>query len=207
MDITSLFKLSSGLFIISSTDSTKQNGCVINTVLQATANIPRIIAIVNKDNLTNKLIKKSGRFCVNVLDKSVSMDVISHFGFKSGKDCEKYDGTFKAMPDAHGVPYLIDFSCAMYSCRVINATDADTHDIFLAEVEDCFVTSENEPLTYEYYHKVLKGTAPKNAPTYIAPTGNGYKCSVCGYVHTDETLPADFVCPICKQPASVFEKI
>ncbi len=207
MDITSLFKLSSGLFIISSTDGTKQNGCVINTVLQATANIPRIIAIVNKDNLTNEIIKKSGRFCVNVLDKSTTMDLIANFGFKSGKDCEKYDGTFAAKADDFGVPYVGDYSCAVYSCRVINTTDADTHDIFLAELEDGFITSENEPLTYEYYHKVLKGTAPKNAPTYVPPVGNGYKCSVCGYVHKETTLPEDFICPICKQPASVFEKI
>ncbi len=207
MDITSLFKLSSGLFVISAKNNNKINGCIINTVLQATAEIPRVIAIINKDNYTNSMIRESMAFCVSVLDESVTMDTIRRFGFSSGRDREKFDSTFPAKKNERGIPYLTEGACAIYSCDVVSVTDADTHDIFLAEVKDAFSASDTHPLTYEYYHKELKGRVPKNASTYVPPADEGYVCSVCGYVEKSLVLPAGFTCPVCKQPASVFSKV
>ncbi len=207
MDNKSLFKLSSGLFVISAKEGDKENGCIINTVLQATANVPRIIAIVNKDNYTNRMINKSGRFCVNVLDTSAIMELIAHFGFQSGKDCNKYDGKFPKKYDDFGVPYVDGYSCAVYSCKVQSVTDADTHEIFLATLDDGIVTSDTDPLTYDYYHKVLKGTAPKNASAYVPPTGKGFRCTICGHVENTDSIPADFICPICGRAATAFVPI
>ena len=212
MDNTAIFKLSYGLFVIGTSFEGKDNGCVVNTVMQVTSQPMQVSTVVAKTNLTHDMILKSGKYTVSVFNKDVPADIIGVFGFKSGRDTDKYsDVAFKR--DVNGIPYLTEGMNAYLSCEVKESHDLGTHTMFIAEVVDAESFNDSDSMTYAYYRKFRKGTAPKAAPTYSeakdAPKAEGisYKCSVCGYVHNSAVLPDDFKCPLCQQPASVFVKI
>ncbi|MEG0367674.1 MAG: flavin reductase [Coprobacillus sp.] len=207
MDTKAFFKLSYGLYVVTSKSNGNNSGCVINTMTQVTVDPTQICVNLNKDNYTTQLIQESGVFNVSVLLEEVSMDVIRNFGFQSGKDVNKFENV-SWDKDKNDVPYLTQDSAAMFSCRVKQVMDAGTHLMFLAEVEDAKVLSDNEVLTYSAYHTKKNGTTPKSAPSYIEETEKqGWRCDVCGFIYEGDTLPEGYICPICKVDASHFHKI
>ena len=164
---------------------------------------------INKDNYTNKCIADCGHFAISVLAENSNPAIIGTFGFRSGKDCNKFDSVPYAVKDT--LPVVSD-SCAYIACRVIDTMDSPTHTVFLGEVIGADVTSANPPMTYAYYHSVVKGKTAKNAPTYIAEEveKGKYVCSVCGHEYSGnipfEELPDSWTCPVCGQPKAVFKK-
>ena len=183
---------------------------------------PATVAIsVNHDNYTNGCIAQSGLFSFSILAEDSDPGLIGGFGFRSGKDVNKFDGVDHEM--VAGVPVVKD-SCGYVVCRVIDTMETATHTVFLGEVIDGKVyDSSRKPMTYAYYHQVVKGKSPKNAPTYLPeedvasevvedkvedvkePTR--WKCQICGYEHEGEELPDDFKCPWCGQPSTAFHKV
>ena len=207
MNKKALHKLSSGLFLLSTKNGAQTNGCIINTVMQISSEPVLLTAAVSKNNLTHDLLLKSKICAVSVLSENISMDTICRFGFQSGRDTDK----FAAFPHnlvQNGAPYIMQNISAYFAGTVVNTVDAGTHTLFIIEVTEMDTLTEETPLTYAYYQSVKKGTSPKNAPTYQAETAQkGYRCSICGYIAEVEELPADFVCPVCKQPREVFVKL
>ncbi len=165
MNEKALYKITYGLYVVSAEAEGKSSGCVVNTLQQVTSKPVRLSVAVNKDNLTCELTRKAGRFAAVALDQRANLAFIGRFGFRSGRDLEKYEGASTAK-DAAGMPYCWENACARYSCRVIDTVDLGTHMLFVGEAEEMEVLSENEPLTYGYYRTVIKGGTPKNAPSY-----------------------------------------
>lgn len=205
--------ISYGLYVLSSWDNTRPTGCTINSVMQITSEPATIAISVNHNNFTNSCIDKSGKFAISVLSVNSDPSIIGTFGFKSGKDVNKFESV--KYDNIQGMPVLKD-CCAYIICEVINKMETDTHTVFLGKVVDADILSDGEPMTYAYYHKVIKGKSPQNAPTYIANEGKEnmnkgkYVCSVCGYVYDGEipfeNLPDDYKCPVCGAPKSAFVK-
>jgi len=167
MDLNSFFKITYGLYIITAKSGDKLNGMTATTVCQVTAEPVRLMIGINKESLTHEIIQKTGFFGINALKKDTTFNFIGGFGFKSGRDTDKFKG-LKYEPGITGVPLLPDYSVAVFEGKVIDTMDAGTHTVFLAEALSGEITSEDEPLTYDYYHRVIKGKSPKNAPTSVA---------------------------------------
>lgn len=203
MDNKALFKLSYGVFVLSSKSGDKVNACVTNTCIQAANDPIRIAISVLNTNLTCDYIKDSGVFSVSVLDKTCIFDTIKHFGMQSGRDVNKFEGV-KLPLDLNGVPYLPWSTNSVLSAKVTESIDLGTHTLFIAEVEDMKVLSDNEPLTYADYHKDIK---PKPQKIDEKKKIVGWKCKICGFVYEGEKLPEDFVCPLCGHSADDFEPI
>lgn len=208
MDDKALYKLSYGLYVISSTFDGKDAGCVVNSLHQITASPVQVAVAINKNNFTTSIVEKANHFHVAVLTQGVAMETIGDFGFHSSKDYDKFSGK-ECQRDAFGIPYITEHVAASISCRVVQTLDVGTHILFVGEVEDAQQVCQEEVMTYAYYQQVKKGTTPKNASTYHAVKEKkvGWRCTICGYIYEGDPLPADFVCPICNAPASVFEKI
>ena len=199
MNKEGLKKLSYGIYII----NTKNSGCIVNTLTQVTND--KVIIAINKENYTNKMLKKNKIFNATVLTVNTEMKIIQTFGFTSSKENDKYKN-FQIEKDTNNIPYIKENMAALIECEVINEIDLDTHTVFIAKILNTKKLSDEEVMTYDYYHKVKNGITPPKAPTYEKPK-KGYRCKICGYVYEGETLPEDFVCPICGAPATAFEKI
>ena len=207
MDSIAFRKLSYGLYIVTSAFEGKDAGCVVNTLSQVTSSPAKVSVAINKNNFTEKIIEKSGIFTAVVLSQETSMDTIGIFGFQSSENNNKFESVSFEI-DENKIKYPTDKICAKFSCKVLNQVDLGTHVMFIGEVIDAEVISNEEPMTYSYYHQVKNGTTPKNAPSYQEEAKKtGYRCTVCGYIYEGEPLPDDFICPICKQPASKFVKL
>ena len=213
MDKKVLRNLSYGVYVVTSKDKDRNIGCVANSIMQVTSN-PSVIAVsINHDNYTNKVIKENKNFGVSILKETSDPKIIGTFGFKSSKDTDKFDGiNFKEISD---IPVL-ENTCGYMVCKVIDTMETSTHTIFLGEVLEADDYSNENPMTYKYYHEQLKGSSPKNAPTYeekqdIEQKNNQktkkWKCKICGYVHEADELPEDFTCPICGVGKENFELI
>lgn len=200
MNTSAMFKISYGLYILTANDGEKDNGCVINTLAQVTGNPNRVSITVNKANYTHDMILKTGVFNVSVLSESAPFKLFEHFGFKSGRDTQKFFKNPNEARSENGVLYIPDCTNAFVSGKVVETLDLGTHTMFIADVTDCEVLSDEPSMTYAYYHANVK---PKPQKT----EKKGYRCKICGYVYEGEELPEDFICPICKHPASDFEKI
>lgn len=204
--------LSYGVYIISTLDGERATGCVANSVMQITSSPATIAVSMNHDNYTNSCIKKSGKFAISILTEQSDSELIGRFGFQSGKEVNKFDGIESLKIEDISV---IPDACGYIVCKVIDQMETETHTVFLGEVLDADVLKNEEPMTYAYYHKVVKGKSPKNAPTYIPEEKEEkaeeekWVCGICGYVYNGETpfeeLGEDFKCPICKQPKDVFK--
>lgn len=206
MDNKAFFKMSYGLYLISSKAGEKAGGCVVNTMIQATSVPQQITVTINKENYTTSLIQESGYFTGVALAQSASMELIGAFGFQSSKDTDKF-AAFDTKTDVNGIPYVTEQIVARFSCKVKDSMDVGTHIIFLAEVVDAEVVDASEPMTYAYYHTVKNGVTPPKASSFIAAEKKGYRCKICGYVLESDTIPEDFVCPICKQGKDQLELI
>lgn len=213
MDITVLFNLSYGLYVIGARDDHNTPvGCIVNTVFQITNEPNRVAVSVNYDNYTASCIQNLNEFTVSILTEQTDPAVIGTFGFHSSRDVDKYANTSYQLID-NNLPVLTEHTAGWLRCKVENKVDVGTHILFIAEVIETGQGSGETPMTYDYYHKVIKGTAPKTAPTYRAPQtapvdSETWVCGVCGYEYTGDfaALPEDWVCPICKKPKSVFHK-
>lgn len=200
-----MYKLSYGLFMLTTTDGQKQNGCIVNTVSMLTDNPKRIVVFVNKSNYSEELLKKTGIFNVSVLTESAPFDIFKQFGFQSGRDTDKFSGGRYATSE-NGLYYLPEYCNAVLSAKVLDCYDYDTHTLFVAEVTEAKKLNDEKSATYEYYQSNIK---PKpQVPKTEEKSGKGkWVCKICGYVHEGEELPADFVCPWCKHPAEDFERV
>lgn len=205
-----------GLYVITSTDQGRNVGCIANSIMQITSSPATVALSLNHDNYTNPCIAGSKKFAVSILSEESDPGIITTFGFQSSKTVDKFEKTDYCT--RNDLP-IIQNTNGYLICEVIDTMETDTHTVFLAKVVDGDVLSDLPSMSYAYYHKVVKGKSPKNAPTYlpeddtgtVAPTASGkWTCSVCGYVYDGdipfEELPDDFVCPVCKMPKSKFEK-
>ena len=158
-------KLSYGVYIVTTwADGGKPTGCTANSAMQVTAEPATIAVSINHDNFTNECIKSSGRFAINILGENSKPSTIGNFGFKSARDGDK----FEAQPEIKDFLPIVDDAIAYVTCKVIDTMESPTHTVFLGEVIGAEILDEkDEPMTYAYYHKVIKGKSPKNAPTYI----------------------------------------
>lgn len=227
MDLTTLFRLSYGMYIISAKNGERFNGQTANTVFQISSEPPTVAVSINKQNLTHEFIQAGQSFTVSILAKDAPLDLIGRFGFKSGRDLDKFAGLEYKLSPA-GIPYLTKNTLAYLEARVIQATDVKTHTMFIGELTDAALISEGEPMTYAYYHEIKRGTTPKTAPTFNpapakpAPAADKYECTICGYVYDPsqgdlenniapgtafEDLPADWVCPVCGASKDEFQKV
>ena len=204
--------ISYGMYLVT-TKNNKNNGCIINTLTQITSENPIISISINKNNYTNKEIKESKKFAVSIISTYTDNNIITNFGYKSGNDCDKFENI--EYQEINDIPVITKNMTAYLICDVINVIDCETHDIFLARVKETKSLNDLEPMTYKYYHEVRKGTSPKNAPTFIDEVKeDAYRCPICGYIYDNnkenikfEDLSDDWVCPLCKAPKKVFEKI
>lgn len=212
-----LFSLSYGMYAIGVKDENRASACIVNTVFQVTNSPNRVALSMNHDNYSNECIQKNGIFTVSVLSEDTSGAVIGALGFTSGRNTDKLVNIRHKIL-AEGVPVIKENICCWFLCRVVNKVETPTHTIYIAEITAGSDESKGVPMTYDYYHKVVKGKAPKNAPTYQAQqpaednnSGESWICTVCGYVYSDpdvsfEELPDDWVCPICGMPKSAFKR-
>ena len=228
MDRAALGKITSGIYIVSSTKDGKFNGQISNSLFRVTAKPLTVALCVNKENLTYEYIKASGAFSISILAANTPMAFIGLFGFKSGRDVDKF-AQVGHITSAAGVPIVTDHGIAWLEGRVRQELDCGTHVLFVGELVDFDKLADGPPLTYDYYSTVMKGKSPKTAPTYSPPedvpsvTGAGarHTCTICGYVYDPavgdpehgikpgtsfEDLPADWTCPICGADKSRFEK-
>lgn len=200
MNKKAFFNVESGLYVLTAKSGEKDNGCVINTFMQLSNSSKPLVAVsVNKANYTCELISQSGVFAVNVLTESTPFRLIEHFGFKSGRDTQKFFKNENEKRAQNGCLYLPQFTNAYFACRVKETIDCGDHLLFIAETEEAEVLSAENSLSYDYYHKNIK---PKPQPE-----AKGWRCKICGYVYDGEKLPEDFICPLCKHGAEDFEKI
>ncbi|WP_124101093.1 flavin reductase [Ruminococcus sp. Marseille-P6503] len=198
MDITAMFKISYGLYVLTARNGGFANGCIINTLSQVTSNPNRVCITVNKSNYTNYMIRQSGEFNVSVIDESADFSLFRHFGFASGRWENKFY-RFTSIRAENNIPYVAENTCAYFCCKVVQTVELGTHTMFIADVTDCRVLSDRPPMTYSYYHAAVK---PK--PAVKKDDGKErWVCNICGYIY-EGRLPADFVCPVCKHGAEDF---
>lgn len=203
MDKKAMYKLSYGLFVLTSAFEGRESGCIINTGIQVTSEPNRISIAVNQGNFTKELVEKSGKFNLSVLSEAASFETFRHFGFQSGRDVDKFAAYSDCKRSANGLPYITAGTNAYLSATVEQTVDLGTHTLFIATVDDMDVLSSDPSATYAYYQSQIKPKQPQKSTA----GKNAWRCTVCGYIYEGEELPADFTCPLCKHPASDFEKI
>lgn len=234
MDLTTLHKISYGMFIVSSIKDNKLNGQIANTVMQVTAEPPQIAVCINKQNLTHEYISASKVFTISILTEQADMPFIGKFGFKSGRNIDKFKDTNYKI-GLSKAPIVLDFTLGYLECELVSSLDCGTHTMFIGKIIDAQLLNDNSPMTYAYYHLIKKGKSPKTAPTYIASEKVGeikkekeekkmdkYRCTVCDYIYDPtqgdpdsgikpgtpfESLPDDWICPVCGADKSQFEKV
>lgn len=205
MDKKAMNKLSYGLFVLSSKLGDKDNACIINTVGQVTSEPNRISIAVNKANYTHDMIMESKLFTVSVISEQADFELFKRFGFQTGREVDKFAGFSDCATAPNGLKYITKGTNAYISAWVEQTIDLGTHTLFIAQVTDMQVLGSAPSATYSYYHSNIK---PK--PQEVGKTPDGqtvWRCTICGYEYVGEELPDDFVCPLCKHPASDFEKV
>lgn len=231
MNKGAFYKLSYGLYVITSGVEGKFNGQIANTVFQVTSEPSTVAVSINKQNYTHECIQSSRRFAVSILGEETPMTMIGQFGFKCGRDIDKFSG-IEVRQGKTGIPIVTSHAVAFIEAEVMSEMDCGTHTIFLGQVVECdIIDGTAEPMTYAYYHKVKGGKSPKTAPTYQkeappqsaskAEKASRYTCTVCGYLYDPEKgdpegkikpgtrfedLPAEWVCPVCGAPKDKFIK-
>ena len=208
--------LSYGMYAIGVKGENRVSACIANTVSQV-ANTPNIISLsMNHNNYSCECIKKNGLFTVSVLSEDTSGAVIGALGFNSGRDTDKLKNINHRIL-AEGVPVVKENICCWFLCRVVDIVETRTHTVFLAEVLAGSESIKGKPMTYDFYHRVIKGRAPKNAPTYQEQQpkkendAESWICTICGYIYCDpfvpfEELPDDWICPVCGAPKTAFRR-
>lgn len=237
MDLKVLYNISYGIYIVSSKKKDRKNGQIANTVFQTTSEPATIAVCINKKNLTHEFIAESKVFAVSVLEQETDMKFIGRFGFKSGRDEDKFQGINYKI-GITGSPIIMENTLAYMEAEVVTEIDVGTHTLFVGKILEAENIKKGKPLTYDYYHQIKKGISPKNAPTYIPEEKKSgkeinkerkesekmakFKCTVCGYIYEPEKgdpesginpgtsfedLPDDWVCPVCGAGKEDFEEV
>lgn len=205
MDSNALFKLSYGLFIITANQNGRDNGCITNTVTQVALNPDMISFTISKDNFTHDMMLKSKKFTISVLTTAADFQMYKHFGFQSGRDVDKFKDFKEIKRLSNGTLCITKGTNAYISGEVIQTVDTGSHTLFISNISEMEVLNNEPSVTYEYYRENIK---PKPVDTGKKENGQTvWRCTVCGYEYVGEELPEDFVCPLCKHPASDFEKV
>ena len=202
MNNNAMYKLSYGLFVITTNENGFDNGCIINTAQQVTTEQNRISVTLNKNGKTHNMIKNTGAFNISTISEDAYFELFKHFGFQSGENCNKFEGFEAAERSENGIFYLTAGVNSYISAKVIQEIDLGTHTMFIAEVTDADVISAIPSATYAYYHSNIKPKPQKKESEKTV-----WRCKVCGYEYEGDELPKDFICPLCKHPASDFEKV
>lgn len=215
--------LNYGLYIVGAQADGLKAGCVVNTFQQVTSTPPCVSVALNKDNVTTDVVLKSGRYTVSVLSQDASMDLIGVFGFRASNEVDKYAGVSYEL-DSAGVPYVTETAVAFFSVRVVQTVDVGTHYMFIGEVEQAEVLSDDTPMSYGYYHEVKRGKTPAKASSFVpkeeqeaekpavaeeeqAPKKYAWQCEICGHIEYLDELPEGYECPLCGQGPEAFERI
>lgn len=236
MDYKALHKLSYGLYIIASEYEGKKAGYVANTAFQVTSNPPQLAISCHKNNDTTDVILQSGVFSVSVLKRDLNIKIVGDFGFMSSSEIDKF-ASVKTEKAISGAPIVMNESVAWFDCKVVRQFDLGSHMLVIGEILESKLISDEEPLTYDYYHEKYKMFAPKNAPTYIEqskleevvaesnvekPEWEEHICVICGFKYSEEEgdptvgippgtrfedLPDDYKCPICNAGKDYFRKV
>ena len=205
MDKKAMYKLSYGLFVLTAKEADKDNGCIINTAIQAASEPNQMSVCVNKANYTHDMISRTGEFTVSVLSRNAAFDLFKRFGFQSGREVNKFEDFNNCERGSNGIYYITEGTNAYISVKVDKTVDLGSHTMFIGEITDMEVLSDAPSVTYDYY---LNNIKPK--PQAVGTTDDGqtiWRCTICGYEYVGEELPEDFICPLCKHPASDFEKV
>lgn len=198
-DMTALFKIGYGLYVVTSNDGTKDNGLIVNTVTQLTDNPNRIAVNINKANYSHHVIKNTGVMNVNCLSVDAPFEIFQRFGFQSGRTADKFAG-METLRSDNGLVFLPKYINAFMSLKVEQYVDLDTHGMFICTVTEARVMSDKETMTYTYYQNNVK-------PKPQTEGKKGFVCKVCGYIYEGDTLPDDYICPLCKHGVADFEPI
>ncbi|MGN0705067.1 MAG: flavin reductase [Lentihominibacter sp.] len=205
MDKKAIYKLSYGLFVLTARDGDKDNGCIINTAIQAASRPYKLSISVSKENHTHDMIMDTGEFNVSVISKNASFDLFKHFGFQTGSEVDKFADFGAWERSENGLAFITEGTNAYISVKVTMTEDLGSHTMFIGECTDMQVLSDEDSATYEYYMENIK---PKPQAEAKADSGKTvWRCIICGYEYEGEEIPADFICPLCKHPASDFEKV
>lgn len=200
MDMSVMFKIGYGLYVLTAKDDAKDNGCIINTVMQVTSNPLQVAIAVNKKNYTNEMIQKTRKFNLSILSEKADFEIYKHFGYQSGREVDKFALFAEAKRSPNGVLYITKGTNAYISAYVQQEVDLGTHSLFIAQLVASESLSDDKSATYDYYQNFVK---PK--PENVAK--KGWRCKICGYIYEGENLPADYICPICKHGAIDFERL
>ncbi len=228
MDFTALFKVSYGMYVIGARSKSELNGQIANTVFQITSEPPQIAISINKQNLTHSYIMDRKAFSVSILSEEAPMTLIGNFGFKSGRDINKFEN-YNYKFGTTGVPILLDKIVGYLEAKLVNQIDMGTHTLFIGEIVEAANVGTGLPMTYAYYHQIKKGRSPKAAPTFVEKEKlkevkkvKKYRCKVCGYIYDPEIgdpdsgiepgtkfedIPDDWSCPVCGVSKDMFELV
>ena len=227
LDPKGLYKISYGVYVVTSGKEGRCNGQIANTVVQVSSQPAMVAVSINKQNFTHELIKESGVYAVSVLSRDAPLSFIGNFGFKCGREFDKFEGMEYKVGET-GTRIVLNYAVAYFEAKVVNEIDAKTHTIFVGEIVDAKLLSDEPQMTYDFYHQIKRGTTPKSAPTFVqtekkeeAMDKAKYVCRVCGYVYDPllgdpdsgvkpgtpfEKLPENWVCPICRAAKSQFDR-
>ncbi len=200
MDNKVLFNIGYGLYVLTANEGEKDNGCIINTVMQVTSDPLQIAIAVNKKNYTNEMIQRTKKFNISILTESAKFEVFERFGFHSGRDTDKFADFVDTKRSPNGVLYITQNTNSYMSAYVKQEIDLGSHTLFIAQLVAAETLSEEPTVTYTYYQNNIK---PKPQKT----EKKGWRCKICGYIYEGENLPPDFICPWCKHGAIDFERI
>ena len=198
-DLTALFKIGYGLYVVTTSDGERDNGLIVNTVSQVTNTPNRVAVCISKQNYSHHIAKQTGKMNVNCLSTDAPFSLFERFGFQSGRTVDKFKGMDVLRSD-NGLVFLSDCINAFLSLKVEQYVDLDTHGMFVCSVTEARVLSDRDSMTYAYYQQNVK-------PKPKTEGKKGYVCKICGYVYEGDELPEDFVCPLCKHGAADFEPI
>ena len=205
MDKKAMYKLSYGLFVLTAREGDKDNGCIINTAIQAASEPNQMSICVNKANYTHDMIMRTGLFTVSVISRKADFELFRRFGFQTGREVDKFADFSDCQRGANNILYVTGGTNAYISVKVNKTEDLGSHTMFVGEITDMEVLSAEPSATYEYYMNNIK---PKPEAVGTTPDGQTvWRCRICGYEYVGEELPEDFICPLCKHPASDFEKV
>lgn len=205
MNNKAMYNLSYGLFVLTAKDGEKRNGCITNTAIQVASEPNQISFAVNKANYTHDMVMKKKVCNISVLSEAAEFELFKHFGFQSGRDVDKFAGFTDCKTAENGVPYITKGTNAYFSIEVTQTVDIGSHTLFIGVPTAMEVLSDIPSATYSFYQSNIK---PKPDAVRQTPDGQTvWRCKICGYEYVGEELPEDFICPICKHPASDFEKV
>lgn len=202
MNEKTMQKLSYGLFVLTSNDGKKDNGCIINTAIQLTSQPNRIAIAVNKANYTHDIILQTKKFNISILSEEADFSLFQRFGFQSGRTVDKFAEFLDYKKVYNDLPVITKGANSYISAWVEQIVDIGTHSLFIGTVTDMDILNDVPSATYAYYHQHIK---PQPQKTETKKTG--WRCKICGFIYEGDILPDDYICPICKHPASDFEKL